>query len=520
MQEKRGKGVKKLAPFARIWRMYPREEHPEFVNFYLPFNGKLDRDNRWVRLAGQMPWEKVQEAYRQGLAGSQMGAPAKSGRIAFGALIIKERLGISDQETVEQIAENPYLQYFLGLSEYRAEPLFDPSMMVHFRKRFGQEQLDRINEEIVKRSLEQAEEQDHDGSNEQGGGSSVEAKIKQTESKPQQQLAPNQGKLVIDATCGPADMSYPTDLKLLGDAREKSEEIIDVLYEELRGECKKKPRTYRQRARKEFLAAAKAKKLPRKQMRKAVGKQICYVRRNLKHIDKLLEMGARLGALSKYQLKCLWVIRVVLDQQRYMYKNRVNRVDHRIVSISQPHVRPIVRGKAGSAVEFGAKISVSLCKGYVSMDHLSWENFNEGLDLQAQVEAFVKRFGCYPKSVHADKIYRTQANRKFCKEHHIQLSGAPLGRPPKLSEEQKALMQKESNQAERQRILIEGKFGNAKGKGTLARVMAKLADTSRTVINISLIVLNLDTWLRIWSCFMAALHLSIHSIASTRSQVG
>ena len=82
----------------------------EFADFYLPFGGKLQASNRWVKLAAKMPWQEVERCYAESFAGTGMGAPAKSGRIAYGALVIKEQLGISDEETVEQISENPYLQ--------------------------------------------------------------------------------------------------------------------------------------------------------------------------------------------------------------------------------------------------------------------------------------------------------------------------------------------------------------------------------------------------------------------------
>ena len=131
--------------------MYQNDsEQPYFADFYLPFGGKLRASNRWVELASIVPWREVGRCYQQSSGGTGMGAPAKSGRIAFGALVIKERLGITDEETVEQITENPYLQCFPGLHEYCGEALFDPSMMVHFRSRFGQEAYQRINTEIIR----------------------------------------------------------------------------------------------------------------------------------------------------------------------------------------------------------------------------------------------------------------------------------------------------------------------------------------------------------------------------------
>ena len=90
-----------------------------------------------------------------------------------------------------------------------------------------------------------------------------------------------------------------------------------------------------------------------------------------------------------------------------MFVQRIQRTDGRIVSISQPHVRPIVRGKAGAKVEFGAKLSASLDGGYFFLDRLDWNNFNESKHLISQVETYRQRRGCYPTSVHVDKIYRT-----------------------------------------------------------------------------------------------------------------
>ncbi len=146
----------------------------------------------------------------------------------------------------------------------------------------------------------------------------------------------------------------------------------------------------------------------------------------------------------------------VYRQQQWMYENRTQRIEDRIVSLSQPHIRPIVRGKAGTPVEFGAKLSVSLRDGYVFLDRISWDNFNESTDLKAQVEAFKQSTGRYPKSVYVDRIYRTRENRAFCKEKGIRISGPPLGRPPAfISLEQK----KQALEDERIRSSIEGKFG-------------------------------------------------------------
>lgn len=111
------------------------------------------------------------------------------------------------------------------------------------------------------------------------------------------------------------------------------------------------------------MAVAKSKKVSKNKLRKAIRKQLGYVHRNLKTIEKLSGKSFLL-LLSKQQYRNLLVIHEAYRQQRWMYANNQNRIDDRIVSISQPHVRPIKRGKAKAATEFGAKISASLVNGY------------------------------------------------------------------------------------------------------------------------------------------------------------
>ena len=152
-----------------------------------------------------VPWEAFEEEYARQFS-QTMGAPAKPFRMALGALIIKERLGTSDEETVEQIRENPYLQYFLGLTTYTDEAPFEASMFVHFRKRLSLELVGRVNEQVVAKRIQESTEE-------------PESKAKDDE-----QVPPpfNRGKLILDATCAPADIRYPTDLGLLNEARELS----------------------------------------------------------------------------------------------------------------------------------------------------------------------------------------------------------------------------------------------------------------------------------------------------------
>ena len=188
------------------------------------------------------------------------------------------------------------------------------------------------------------------------------------------------------------------------------------------------------------------------------------------------------------------VVTEVYRQQLWMYENKTHSIEDRIVSLTQPHIRPIVRGKAGKSVEFGAKLLASCRNGYVFLDRISWDNFNESVDLKKQqVEEFKRFTGFYPKSIHVDRIYRTRSNRAWCQEKGIRISGPPLGRPPtNISKSTK----KQAQSDERIRNSIEGKFGEAKRRFSLGKVMAKLSNTSGTAIAITFLVMNLSSLLR------------------------
>lgn len=286
--------------------------------------------------------------------------------------------------------------------------------------------------------------------------------------------------MITDATVAPQNITYPTDLKLLNASREKSEELIDILYNPLlHGDTK--PGTYREIARKYFLNTAK-KKRKKKEIYKANGRQLRFVRRNIAHIEMLLKAYVIFPLKPKEQ-KYLMVLHTVYDQQEQMHRSRSNRIDDRIVNIHQPHVRPIVRGKEKAKVEFGSKLQVSIVKGFTFIDHLSWDAFNEGKYLKTSVENYKKRFGYYPKEVLADQIYCTRENRKWLRDWGIKLIAKPLGRPSA-----KAVA---VHLSPGERNPIEGKFGQAKIAYGLDNIKAKLNETSQSWIAAIALVLNL-----------------------------
>ena len=187
------------------------------------------------------------------------------------------------------------------------------------------------------------------------------------------------------------------------------------------------------------------------------------------------------------QTERLGTIRAVYEQQKYMYDNRTHSVPDRIVSVSQPFVRPIVRGRAGKPVEFGAKLDISVVDGWTRLECCSFDAYNEAGNLREMAERFRARKGHYPSRILADKIYRNRENLSYCKAHGIRLSGPALGRPKKGETRDKA----QDYRDECERVEVERRFSLAKRKCGMGLVTAKLRETAAHVIAMSVLVLNL-----------------------------
>ena len=237
-----------------------------------------------------------------------------------------------------------------------------------------------------------------------------------------------------------------------------------------------------------------------KERRRGIREQLQYLKRNLGHIALLLDdVGSTPFPLSARRQRQYWIIQCVYEQQDGMYKSRDRRCDDRIVTISQPHVRPIVRGKASKSTEFGAKLSVSMVDGIALVDHIGWDAFNESQDLIGQIETYRDRYGHYPASVLADGIYGTRSNRTFMKEKGIRFGGKALGRPQKVTAENSEKLKQQKQQRRRdalERIPIEGKFGQGKNGYRLNYIRARLRRTSESWINSIFLVMNLMVLLR------------------------
>lgn len=466
---------------------YTSQKQLSIFDFHTDFESKLSAENRWVKMAELLDWDKLAAVYAKNFS-TTMGAGRVDARIVIGALIIKHIEKRDDRGTIEAIQENPYMQYFLGLDHFTHEPVFDPSLFVYIRKRLGNDAFDTMNQAIISGALKTDTQIVDNKNNDKNNADSGTPENDSSDAHQPKKEVPNQGKLQLDATVCDAYIKYPTDLNLLNESREKAEELLYKLVSALRV---KPPRTYRRVARKEYLNIAKKKNKGKQLIRKGIRKQLGYLARDIKHIDRILgehELAPKIFTAKEIQY--LETIKELYRQQEEMYRMRTNSIAHRIVSIHQPFIRPIVRGKDKKKVEFGSKINVSLFNGYARINQFDYEAYNESVYLQDQVEAYKKLFGHYPELVQTDDIYMTRANRAYLKERGIRHTGRPLGRKPKkdpMTRYQKEKQKKEKNE----RNQIEGKFGQGKAGYNLNKIMARLADTHESWVASIVFVMNI-----------------------------
>lgn len=447
------------------------DEHQiAFHDFNQSCGMQLDPDNEWVQLADRIPWDQIERLYAA-MFPSKTGRPAIPLRMALGSLIIQQRKGLADRKLLKEIQENPYLQYFIGLESFQTEAPYTAPALVGFRKRMDVDFLMMVNDVILEKSEATNE---HKGSNENVRARQASKGLDENG---------NLGTTIIDATVSPMNIRYPQDFSLTNEAREKLEAMIDRLHQEYHPW--KKPRTYRRVARKEYLNLAKSKKKTSKAIRSYLRKDLERLRRDMEYIEKYKEAGY---LLTESEQAMYETIQELYRQQKYMYDNKTHTVENRIVSLSQPYIRPIVRGKAKAKTEFGAKYDVSIDeKGHARLEKISFDPYNESTIFEDVIERYRQRTGHYPKRVLVDQIYRTRGNLAYCKEHHIEISGPKLGRRPA----DKTGTTKEEKQDNRDRIEVERFFSLDKRCNGAGLIMTKLEPTSLSTIALTVLVTNL-----------------------------
>ena len=437
----------------------------------------LSKSNRWVKLGDNLPWDRIEKEYNKRLKNRHNGAGNKPARMIVGALIVKHVENLSDEKTIQAIQENPYMQYLLGLPRFTEKPVFVPELFVLVRKRLDHDFFNMLTLMLAEAdgSKPKKENTDEDG-NDHGG------------------------TMKIDATCCDAEVRYPTDCNLLEDGSG----LIDRLLNKF---CARyhiiKPRTHRVEARHAFIQLTRKKRKGKKLIDKTKNIQIRCLQADIQVFFDFLGKYASnfLACFRRDDCMCLTAAIKMYEQQKMMFEQNVRSCADRIVSIYQPHLRPIVRGKAKAKVEFGAKIGASIVNGYTYVDHLSWKAYNEASDLVTQLELYKKRFGILPQEIQADKLYLGKENRKCIKACHVNCYNRPLGRPPKEENDKHA---EDKKRAIGERNEIEATFGTSKRVYRANNIRAKLDDTADTWIGACFFAKNVMKFLRGLLCLIFA----------------
>lgn len=403
-----------------MYRGKDREENYLFKEL-MPFGGKLDEDNRWLKIKRLIPWGQLEVEYSKYF--SHRGRPSLDARLVIGLFLLKHMVTLSDRELILGLQENVYWQSFCWLEGFVSEELLNSSSLTKIRKRLGAE----FTKDLEKKTYDVL----------------IDKKIIKRKG------------MLVDATVMPEKIKYPNDVGLLNDVREW---LVERL-KEVGSKTGEKIRTYRQKARKVYLSFAKNKRKTQKGINKTKKQMLQFVRRNMSQLKERMD---KLDYLMRIEIESrLKIVDVIYEQQRKMYVDKVNKIEERIISFWREYVRPIKRGKGGrKEVEFGPKVSLSHVDGMTFVNVFRHDNYSEAKKevLEEQLRYYEELFKEKPPSVTGDNLYGTRENREMLKDKGIRVGFKPLGRPGKESEKQRQYVLRKS----RERNRIEGDIGNVK----------------------------------------------------------
>jgi hypothetical protein len=437
-----------------VYKGKDRKTIPLFKELF-PFGGKLDENNRWLRIAELIPWDELEKEYRRYF--SDIGRPALDSRLVIGLFLLKHMTGLSDREVVLALLENPYWQIFCGFEHFVRENILDPSSLTKLRKRLGVKYFKRLEEKTYRALID---------------------------------LRIIKGKgLLVDATVFPENVKYPNDVGLMNDVREWLVDTIKTTGKKIG----KSYRTYCRKARRAYLNFAKKKTKTKKVVKQAKRQMLQFVRRNLKQLEEaIITLIETNRGISQVVIERLKIAKTIYVQQMRMYKQNVHTIKDRIVSFHRPYVRPIKRGKeGGKKVEFGPKGSLSHVDGFLFLDKLDHDNYSEASTdvVREQIENYRAKFGKKPPSFTADKLYGSRNNRDLMDGEEIRGAFKPLGRKRK----QTPSVDRWLRQKQKERNRIEGHFGNGKSHYNLDRILYQGVEGAEMWIRAGILGMNLKT---------------------------
>ena len=432
-----------------MYRRKDRKTIPLFPELF-PFGGRLNENNRWLRIAELIPWEELEDEYAKHF--SDVGRPGTDSQLVIGLLLLKHMTGLSDEGIVQDVLENPYMQAFCGFEKFVTEEILDPSTLTKMRGRLGLEFFKQLENKTYKLLIDRK---------------IIKAK-----------------GMLVDATVFPEKIKYPNDVGILNEVREWLVKNIKRIGKSIG----KKYRTRPREARKEYLNFSKKKTKTKKTINKAKKKMLQYVRRNIKQLKDAIEQVKAAGQQVKSRLiEKLGVAEKIFHQQQEMYKNKTHRVDDRIVCFHRPYVRPIKRGKQGKKTEFGGKGALVGVGGFLFLDYFEHRAFAEEELLADHLAGYMDRFGKLPPYASMDAKYGTEENRELADKLGVRASFKRRGRKPKTIDSQDRWFKKK----QRERNQIEGGFGNGKEHYRLDGVRYSIKDGSEIWVRAGILAMNL-----------------------------
>lgn len=405
--------------------LFPQDSYysPKFHYFKTTELGRMHDSINWEGLVSLLPPKKT-------LRGAPEWLPSKG---LFGLMFLKHYTGLSDAKLIDRFNTDWAFQIFCGVLLNENESIKDNAFVSRVRAYLGRHvSLQQMQQQLLHKW------------------------------KP---LMENTHVMLADATVYESYIRYPTDVKLLW-------ECCQWLWERtLPKVCKryrlKIPRSKFEDQKKKYLTYSKLK---RKSRRKTLSRKralLQLTRKGINALQILLNNTAGAG-LSLGEYARLGTIRQVYQQQQQAYSAPQTKIKNRILSLSKPYVRPIVRGKENRNVEFGMKVHMTQVGGVNMIEHVSFDNFNECKRLKLSILKSKIQFGSCTH-IAADRIYPTNENRRYCTSHKITTNFDKKG--PK--KEDKATKQIKGVLNKARASYMEGSFGNEKNHYQLRKIKAR-----------------------------------------------
>lgn len=416
----------------------------------MPFGGQLEEENRWLKIKGMIPWGELEGEYAKYF--SDRGRPGLDGRLVIGLFLLKHMSNKSDREVIWELQENVYWQAFCSFEGFVRSKQLNSSSLTKIRQRLGPKFTKELEEKTYRVLIKK-------------------------------KIIKGKGMLV-DATVVPEKIKYPNDIGLLNDVRkwvvERLKEVSEITGEKIR--------TYRRKAKRLYLSFAKRKQKTKKMIEQTKKQMLQYVKRNLGQIkDRVHQFDY---FVQKEIEKKIELAQKIYEQQYRMYKEKVNKIEGRVVSFWREYVRPIKRGKGGGKeVEFGPKVCLSHVDGMTFVDEFRHDNYSEAKVeiVEQQIKNYEERFGKKPVSLTGDQLYGNRENRQLLKDQEIRDAFKPLGRKSENSQRQEQYLRRK----QRERNLIEGDIGNAKEHYGLSGIRYHYVEGSEMWVRLGFLAKNL-----------------------------